>query len=207
MASLDDLVLPLRAHATGASLGLLKQAYLEAARKFFHESTAWRDEIGSITVGSSNAAYTLAPTQTDAEVFDATRVWHKDNRLVKKSRTQIQTRYSKGNSPAVFRIGAPNSLHIAPGPDEDVSSDLVVHGALRPTRTADVLDDEAADRFDEALLNGARWKILLMPQPWRDVSMAEYYRKLFQDSLDREHALAADDGQVGVDRTMRYGGY
>lgn len=206
MANLSDLILPLRAHAPGASTALLKQAYREAAFKFFMDTTAWRDEVDTITVGANNGIYTLTPAPTGAEFFDVTRVWNDKTKLVKKTRSQMKERYDNGTTPSAFRVGAANTVYIAPAPDTDISADLTIYGVLRMTRSADVLDDEAADRFDEPLLNGARWKLLLQPQPWRDASLAEYYRKLFQDSIDIEQALAADDGQRGVRRKAAYGG-
>lgn len=208
MADLDDIINPLRVYAQGASRFQLRQAYLEAARKFFQETTAWREEM-SVASAPSDGTFTLSPIPGDVEAFEATGVWYKNTALIKATRAQFQGRYSNGSMPKAFRVGASNTLHVAPAPreGEEAHERLTVIAALRPVRHASVIDDEALKRFEEPLLDGARWKLLAMPDTWGNSSTAEYYRKLFQEAIAYHTGLAADDGQVGVIRRVQYGGY
>jgi hypothetical protein len=206
VANLDDLVVPLRVHAPGASLSLLKQAYREAARKFFQETRAWRETV-SVTSGANPATYTLGPDPANAEAFDAMLVKRNNDTLRKATRSQFKARYATGSTPVAFRVGAADTLFLAPEPASSIASELAVIAALRPTRAAAELDDEVVDHFEEALLDGARWKLLMMPESWGNSSKGEYYRKNFQDAIDRYRGTAADDHQVGVIRKTRYGGY
>ncbi|WP_280568259.1 hypothetical protein [Chromohalobacter sp. 296-RDG] len=50
--------------------------------------------------------------------------------------------------------------------------------ACRPIY-GDMPPDEVVSRWGEVIANGARWRLLLLPQPWRDPELATYYQKRF----------------------------
>lgn len=43
--------------------------------------------------------------------------------------------------------------------------------------------EEVVDRWSEAFEDGARARLLLMPQPWRDPAMAEFYRLRYEAAI------------------------
>lgn len=62
--------------------------------------------------------------------------------------------------------------------------DSMLYGdlAVRPLRDK-MPPDAILDRWGEAIEDGARYRLLLMPQPWRNAEMAQYYMRRYEDSV------------------------
>lgn len=52
-------------------------------------------------------------------------------------------------------------------------------------------------RWSEVLLDGARSRLLLLPQPWQDKQLSEHYRRKFQDAQSSARSLASSGHQYG----------
>jgi hypothetical protein len=59
-------------------------------------------------------------------------------------------------------------------------SESLLYGALacRP-EIGDSVPDEVLNRWGDVIADGARWRILLLPQPWRDAELASYYQQRY----------------------------
>lgn len=62
-------------------------------------------------------------------------------------------------------------------------SESILYGSLacRP-KVGDMPPETVGDRWGEAFCNGARYRLLMMPQPWRDGQTATYYQRLFEQA-------------------------
>lgn len=207
MADLVDLIGNLMLAASSCPEPLAVARYRDAARKFFFDTRAWREEV-DLAPYSGTAEYLLiAPSE--AELFDLTSVLRNGEPLDKVARNQMRVRVREGvtGTPRWFRFEA-GRLYLAPDPGEDISGALSVIAAVRPTRTATALDDARADEFGEIIEDGAIARLLSTPgQPWTDYEGGGVFWKRFSDEINRWQGLAADDGQRGVPRRTKYGGY
>jgi hypothetical protein len=52
---------------------------------------------------------------------------------------------------------------------------------------------ELITRWSESLMDGARYKLLLLPQPWKDPQLADFYNRKFLD----QQSAARDQAQNG----------
>lgn len=61
--------------------------------------------------------------------------------------------------------------------------------ACRPYR-GDMPPSEVMNRWAEAITDGARWRLLLLPQPWRNPDLATYYQQRFLAAIAdaRQHS-------------------
>lgn len=75
-------------------------------------------------------------------------------------------------------------------------SSLLGELACRPLPGLD-MPAELLARWSEALLDGARYKLLTLPQPWRDLAAAGFHRRRFIEAQTDARALAHDGMQAG----------
>lgn len=208
MAAILDLIEDDRLFAPGAPEQLLVGNYRIAARHFCFETRAWSGEVG-VSQGATTDVYDLAPP-SGAEVFDTTFVRHKKKDLAKATREQLLASgdLEVNGRPGAFFVSGTNELTIARRPDTDVSADLTVIANLQPTTATADFPDKPAQDFGRHITLGMLWRVLRMPgTAWHDVSMAEYYRKLFEEQIRLYRSRGADGLTVGVPRATGYGGY
>jgi len=74
----------------------------------------------------------------------------------------------------------------------------LVYGELvcRPAPGSD-MPEELITRWSEALLDGARYRIFMLPQAWKDPQQADFYRRRFLDAQAYGRDLACSDYQAG----------
>lgn len=56
---------------------------------------------------------------------------------------------------------------------------------------------ELISRWSETLMDGARFKLLLLPQPWKDPQMADFYNRKFLDQQSDARDSARNGYQYG----------
>ncbi|RMD60674.1 hypothetical protein D6833_09345 [Candidatus Parcubacteria bacterium] len=208
MALVTDLVSDVLVSAPEAPEPLVTRHYLRAVRTFCRSTGAWRDDLGVLFDGKTSDYAINVPL--DSEAFDASMCKVGDRVLGKASREQMLYRYraTASGRPQVYRVSA-SRLIFAPDPAEDISSNVVVTAWLRPVLSAtNVPDALVEEHHDEGFVPGALATLLLTPNaPWRDADMAVYYLRKFDDYVARWRSVAADGGNTGVPRRVRYGGY
>jgi hypothetical protein len=213
MALIRDLIGAVKLVAPGVPEPVAVKAYIDAARQFFTDTRAWRTAGDRVRRTTSHkpgvGAFTLTPLP-DTEIFDAV-VTRYDRQPLKKVSLSSMIGAGPGHygRPSHFVVTR-NLLEVVPdpGPGPSVEAMFTVLSCIRPTRDALELDDDIADRFGEIVENGAISRVLSQPKTeWTDLQLAVYYRSQFEDQVNTWRSKASDDGQVGVARRVRYGGY
>lgn len=74
-----------------------------------------------------------------------------------------------------FFQSSPTSIEFSYRPKQDV---LTGRMACKPELSEDV-PEELLNRWSEVIGNGARWRLLMLPQAWQDKELAMHYRNLF----------------------------
>jgi len=75
-----------------------------------------------------------------------------------------------------YRQTSATTIEFSRTPDNDL---LMGKVACRPP-PGDEPPAELLSRWGEQIADGARWRLLLMPQPWRDPQLAAYYEQSFR---------------------------
>lgn len=209
MAQILDLIPTVAAHCAGAPEPLVVRAYVDAAREFFRRTLAWKEDLEIDSEIAPGVLKLVLPE--DAEITDGVFVRFRDDEksLVKRTVTQMSRLGIRPYPrPTMYRVMS-DRIFIAPVvPDIDLTVDITqATMALYPTRNATTLNDEVANRYGEAIEAGALSRLLVMPKrAWTDFESAAEYTGKFRAHIDEWRSLAADDGMVGVVRTVRYGG-
>lgn len=87
----------------------------------------------------------------------------------------------------------PNAVSFRSRPGQ---STLYGELACRPLPGAD-MPEELITRWGEPLMDGARYRLLMLPKPWRDPQLAEFHRRKFMDAQADARSLAIDGLQHG----------
>lgn len=81
---------------------------------------------------------------------------------------------------------------------------LYMKAAFKPLRTATQVDDFLFEDWSEAIVAGAKWKILSMPgKEWTDARAAEHYRREWRKALAAAKVVSVKNGTPG-DQRMNY---
>lgn len=101
----------------------------------------------------------------------------------------------------VLRLGVdyvqpdPGRIEMLRKPDRD---NLTGELACRPT-TTDSLAEALLNNWADPIGDGARWRLLLMPQPWKDPGMAAYYHTQYLSGIhDAKQAASHGHARGGA---------
>ena len=85
-------------------------------------------------------------------------------------------------TPRTYRQVTPDEVRLWPSPDREYlfTMDLLV----APSRTSTTFPSWIAERYHDAIVVGAKYRLLSMPAaPWSDIKQALYYRSLFEAEI------------------------
>lgn len=98
-------------------------------------------------------------------------------------------------------------LRIVPVPDATESQSLIVNASLKPTQSANSLDNEFMNDYKETLVNGAAFRLLRQPsKDWTDFTGAQIYGSLFNEGMMNAYRRA-NNYDMPISRKVKYGGY
>ena len=214
MAALTALVPDVRAEIPNIPSFVAERQLLRAARVFCQETRAWRvDFLLSVTANTPTISL-AAQLPTGTELIDIISIKNISGAkpLQPKTYSWLDTNLSdwrtQTDAQAVYYLlDGNNTLRLVPTPATTTANMYDIRVAVKPLRTATVLDDLLVNRFDEELIHGALAYLYVIPKKeWSDPGMAAFHEARFLESFAGARAAAADEFQVGVHRKVRYGG-
>ena len=171
-----DYVLP---DVPGCSLPAANIAIRQAAIAFCEQSLAYKTSHNPIAVVAGTAEYDFQPPdETVVHVityakFDDTEL---QCRVGEYGISNPDWRSEEGTPKYIF--GGMTSLTLIPLPD--VSGTLTMIVALKPSPTADGIDDNIFNEFREAIVHGALSRLMLSPKkPYTDAQLGGYHAQQF----------------------------
>jgi len=90
-------------------------------------------------------------------------------------------------SNSTFVQHTPETITFSRKPEESL-----LEGALacRPS-PGDMPPDEVVSRWGEVIADGARWRLLMMPQKWQNAELASYYNRQYRLGVASARQLSA----------------
>lgn len=176
--NINDLTDSLIIEVPGCPLPTIRDMLRWAQRELCAEGNAWIVSDGPVVVGA-NTPFAEVDVPSGAETLRIVRLLQ-DGRELKPGLDYRQT----GSNGVEFLRSVPHSVT------------LLGSIACRPAYGKD-MPAELMSRWAEALLDGARSRLLSLPQPWRDAQLAEHFRRKFLDHQADARTLAADGNQSG----------
>lgn len=175
--TINDLVDGLAVELPGCPLATIRDMLRWAQRELCAEGNAWISRDGPVVV-AANTGHAEIEAPAGAEALRIVSLFDGARRLV----------------PCVdYRQLGPSAVALTRPADQ---STLRGELACRPLPGAD-MPSELIARWGEALSDGARYKLLALPQPWRDMAAAEFHRRRFIKAQTDARMLAHDGMQCG----------
>jgi len=179
---ISDLAQLLRIKAREAPAFMLERLVRESAREFFRKSRAWRvDFSGAITAGSNAYSFTQ-PTGTLVHDIIYAKLQTSNTNLAylrDAGKAYVTPDFESGSTDSKYVTLVDNdTFELLPTPtaDDIVTMKIV----LSITRTATEIDDAIVDEFEDAILDGALYRLYEMPQEsWSDIKLSQYHLNKF----------------------------
>ena len=197
---LSDLVPDVTLQIPGCTDDVAMAALVEGARRFYRESTLWRDAKSYSLVAGGDVLRLRAPETTD--IAAVRYVTFEGRELEAKQPVQREPAYAPDFYTAQLRDRV---VRISPPASRDQNNSYNVECVLVPDRDADELEvDNFAAEFEVAYTYGALAKLFSMPL-FLNLQLAAYNEALFADMVQRAMNKAQGLLNGGVLSTT-YGG-
>ena len=160
---------------------LAVNAIRNAAIEFTDKSMIWQYEVDPINTVYNQTEYTM-PVPPGTGVARIMNAWYNTMPLTPKGENDLAKMFladwrSIQGNPFYITQRWPDVAIIVPAPIVALEQGLNIIVALRPTRDSVSVDDFLYYRWAEAIADGAKARLLAVPQqPFTDQKMAEYYR-------------------------------
>jgi hypothetical protein len=148
-----------------------------AQRELCSEGNAWISR-GEPVVAAADTDYAELEIPVGAEAIRIISL-NSDGRVLRPGIDYTQT--------------GPNSIVFLSRP-----TSAMVYGELacRPSAGLD-MPPEILTRWSEALMDGARYRLFMLPQSWREPNLAEFFRRKFMDSQADCRSISRSGYQAG----------
>ena len=164
---LDDLTRQVLQEVPEAPLMTIKDQIRRMAREFCTEADAWV-ETGYVVAGATGQYPQIVSGQGQPlrviELFDG------------------EERISGGS----FRQSTSTTIEFDRTPENDMLKGRV---ACRPGLDDDP-PDEVLERWAEPIGDGAKWRLLMMPQPWQNGELSSFYQRSYNAGINEAKRLS-----------------
>lgn len=176
--NINELTDSLVIEVPGCPLPTIRDMIRWAQRELCTQASIWIEKDGPVVTGA-NTPFAEVDEPSGAEALRIVRLFDSGRELM-PGKDYIQ----RGNNGVEFLGFKPSGIT------------LLGEIACRPAYGRD-MPSELLSRWAEALLDGARSRLLIMPQPWQNPELSEHYRRKFIDAQSYARSLAASGYQTG----------
>ena len=192
--------------AMGAPEPLIVRRIAEAAHEFFRLSRAYKHSVTPAIVEAEQSVVAISPP-SGTSLVEVEEVWLGSKQLFFRTEGQLSAEFddweTASGGPRYYRVqGA--SVRLVPYPEVDTISKLRIQCALTPTVTAESIADEPGLTYQDALIDGAKYRLLSMPKkPWSSPTEAGLALGRFTIRLNEARILARNSGSSGISLRVR----
>lgn len=181
IASLNNRLMP---DLPGCPPPLITQATLDVMRDFCIQTECWQEQLTQ-TLTASTLAYTLAPTNTDADIMRIR--WVKIRSLAADLVEDLEE-----TDPAYYEFNGVATLTLFDDiePQSTVLTGLVTKVVLAPKIDSTAWDTGLMNRYSHAIVNGVKARLMDNDkEAWGNPRRAQHFGKMWE----RDVALAKLD--------------
>ncbi len=202
MVSLDAFLPRLLPYTLGAAQPLALQSLLDSAIQFCDETGVVRITTDPVPSRKNQSTYDLdVPAQT--ELSRVLRVWLGGHLVHTAAEIMIDDVHGISDSAANNTGNARMVTVIEPGticftaPPSDDGMQIIVRAATRPMRSAKQVDDSLFNRWCDAIVSGALYRMAsITGQPFSDNLQAQRALGMFWQQVNRAK-IQANRGPMG----------
>lgn len=176
--TVDDLVQSLAIEVPGCPTPTIRDMLRWAQRELCDKGNVWLSSDGPVVV-AANTPFAEVELPLNAEAIRITK-------LVDGGRTLTPGEdYVQSGS---------NGIHFLKLKPESVT--MMGEVACMPSYGKD-MPASLMSRWSEAIMDGARSRLLILPQAWQNPTLSEHYRRSFMDAQAHARSLASSGHQYG----------
>lgn len=176
--TVDDLVQSLAIEVPGCPTPTIRDMLRWAQRELCDKGNVWLSSDGPVVV-AANTPFAEVELPLNAEAIRITK-------LVDGGRTLTPGEdYVQSGS---------NGIHFLKLKPESVT--MMGEVACMPSYGKD-MPASLMSRWSEAIMDGARSRLLILPQAWQNPALSEHYRRSFMDAQAHARSLSIDGYQRG----------
>ena len=202
---LIDIVDELREELPDAPAAFCETRFIRAARDFLSRTRVWRENV--LVVGGPATDEYLIYTRSSQQPVEVLVLTLDGHPLEKTSRQRLARLAFRSGRPTRY-AARDRRITVYPDPGADISNQLEAQVVLTLPRAFTRVPDDLYERYGDAMRAGAIGRLATMPaRPWTAYEVGRMHLAYYAEEVERWQAKAADDGNVGVPRRVRYGGY
>lgn len=183
--------------AMGAPEPLIVRKIAETANEFFRLTRAYEFDSNPaiITANTKLIGLTLPADTVLCEIVEVRlgpdKVWPRADR-------QLQNEFglweNAEGTPRYYKVIG-GQVRVVPFPTSNTTDQLRIKASIAPTVTAESMADEPGLRYQDALINGAKARVLAMPKKaWTDPATAGIFQQEYATRLNEVRLLARNGG-------------
>lgn len=181
---------------------------LAASIEFCAKTHYWLYTHAAIDLVADTKTYTISrpsiyveiETIIDPVYINGQKVWQKTKEWLDANISDWQS--TSGSTPLYYTIPSPGVIRPVPYPDANITGGIEeITLALKPKPNATLLEDFLFDEFYEVIANGAKARLMEMPEKeWSNPNLAMYY----QGKFDHAVVMARTKAKSGYNTDHRY---
>ena len=176
--TVDDLVHSLAIEVPGCPTPTIRDMLRWAQRELCDKGNVWLSSDGPVVV-AANTPFAEVELPLNAEAIRITKLVD-DGRTLTPGEDYVQS--------------GSNGIHFLKLKPESVT--MMGEVACMPSYGKD-MPASLMSRWSEAIMDGARSRLLILPQAWQNPTLSEHYRRSFMDAQSSARSLASSGHQYG----------
>ena len=176
-------------------MALIVEAVRQACIEFCQNSRYWRKELDAFYTVATDSEYELI-TPTDSTIADVLLIKVNKEVLEPKTQDDLEVIYNEwrdqSGEPKYFFLKNTNTSILVPKPIGVYPVRVLV--ALKPTQSAQGVDEIIYEEYKDAIKHGALAYLMLMAEKtWSNPNMSAFYQSQFESSI-QESKMRAEKG-------------
>lgn len=167
----------------------IKEAVVNTCRDFCQKTHLWdNNALTAIDVVDGTADYALTSALGDIACINAVELDGTPispttvEELDRRNRLWRQTVTARSSW---YIFGMADSIKLVYEPDDDITGGLEVWVSLKPLKTATTVEDFLYRDFEQAIENGAKGELLIIPgMPWSNLELGSYFVTQYEGARD-----------------------
>lgn len=180
-----------------------------AAIEFCDRSMVYVADLDPVSVVADEATYSLdAPNGT--KVVRIEQAWFNGVKLTPTTRLDLARDYANWptitGSPTHYTQENTEEVILFPKPTSALADGLTMKVALKPSRTATVIENWLLEKYQDDIFYGAKWHLFEMTdKPWANGDAAMYCKAKFDESITAAQLSASKGmGKARLRTTPQY---
>lgn len=187
-------------HVAGCPVALAKHEIKRAAQAFFQGSRAWQVTLPTpFAVAADQSEVTIATGSVEYDLVRVEKAWFDGRPLDVVTADVLDQSFgddwqSHTGTPSLVVQNTPSVVRLYPVPTDAAATGIKCRVSVKPAETATGIPDDMYVRFKDAIITGAKSRLMLYPEktsPFADPKMGMALSSAFDVMVSNARLAAA----------------